>query len=83
MELAPVQPYTEEDFEQILKELKDLLELYTIAPEHLKETVAINIIVTRNEVEDQTGPYSPTHTDENIKQAEKLLEAVGNILPGE
>ena len=78
-----IEPYTEEDFEQILKELKDLVELYALAPEHLKETVAINIIATRNEVEDQTGPYSPGHTDENIKQAEKLLDAVNNILPGE
>jgi hypothetical protein len=68
--------------DQVLVELKDLIELYGLCPDHLKETLSGEIVSTANEAIDQIGPYNLNPNDENVKVAEKLLIEVEALFPG-
>jgi hypothetical protein len=71
-----------DDLDQDLMELKDLVELYGITPEHLKETLATVIVSWANSVRNIIGPYNRNPSDDNIKASKVLLNEVEKILPG-
>jgi len=76
---------TDKNFELVYKDLKDLVELYRITPEHLRETLATYIKGTVECMKEHAPPYrhvSHKPSDENIKKAEKILKEIDELLPG-